>query len=42
VYDAAHHVVDARIRYPGSLAEVMLDYSRKSLGYLPAAADPQP
>ncbi|MGB6200365.1 MAG: hypothetical protein WBF35_12535 [Candidatus Acidiferrales bacterium] len=36
VYDAAHHVVDAHIRYPSSLAEVMLTYSRKSLGYLPA------
>jgi dipeptidyl-peptidase-3 len=42
VYDAAHHVVDARIRYPSSLAEVMLTYSRKSLGYLPAAPDSQP
>ncbi|MGB6432387.1 MAG: hypothetical protein WBF06_17545 [Candidatus Acidiferrales bacterium] len=37
VYDAAHHVVDARIHYPSSLAEVMLEYSRESLGYLPAA-----
>jgi dipeptidyl-peptidase-3 len=41
VYDAAHHVVDARIRYPSSLAEVMLEYSRKSLGYLPAAQPAQ-
>jgi dipeptidyl-peptidase-3 len=41
VYDASHHVVDARIRYPSSLAEVMLNYSRKSLGYLPAAPPPQ-
>jgi dipeptidyl-peptidase-3 len=39
VYDAAHNVVDARIHYPSSLAEVMLDYSRKSLGYLPAAPE---
>jgi dipeptidyl-peptidase-3 len=42
VYDASHHVVDARIRYPNSLADVMLDYSRKSLGYLPAAPDSTP
>jgi dipeptidyl-peptidase-3 len=42
VYDAAHHVVDARIHYPSNLAEVMLTYSRKSLGYLPAAPDSQP
>jgi dipeptidyl-peptidase-3 len=42
VYDASHHVVDARIHYPNSLAEVMLDYSRKSLGYLPAAPDSTP
>jgi dipeptidyl-peptidase-3 len=42
VYDASHHLVDARIRYPSSLAEMMLTYSRKSLGYLPAAPESQP
>ncbi len=36
VRDAAHHVVDAKIRYPVDLADVMLTYSRESLGYLPA------
>jgi len=35
VFDASHHVVDARIRYTMSLPEVMLTISRKSLGYLP-------
>jgi dipeptidyl-peptidase-3 len=36
IRDAAHHVVDAKIRYPADLADVMLTYSRESLGYLPA------
>jgi dipeptidyl-peptidase-3 len=36
VRDASHHVVDAKIRYPADLADVMLTYSRESLGYLPA------
>ena len=36
VYDATHHIVDARIRYTMSLPEVMLTVSRKSLGYLPS------
>ena len=36
VRDAAHHIVDAKIRYPADLADVMLTYSRESLGYLPA------
>ncbi len=36
VRDSAHHLVDAKIRYPVDLADVMLTYSRESLGYLPA------
>jgi dipeptidyl-peptidase-3 len=36
VRDASGKLVDARLRYTLDLAEVMLDYSRKSLGYLPA------
>jgi dipeptidyl-peptidase-3 len=36
VRDARGKIVDARLRYTLDLAEVMLDYSRKSLGYLPA------
>jgi dipeptidyl-peptidase-3 len=35
VRDAQGKVVDARLRYTLDLAETMLDYSRKSLGYLP-------
>ncbi len=36
VRDAAGKITDARVRYTQDFAEVMLDYSRKSLGYLPA------
>jgi dipeptidyl-peptidase-3 len=36
VRDAAGKIMDARIRHTQDFAEVMLDYSRKSLGYLPA------
>ena len=36
VRDAAGKTVDARIRHTQDFAEVMLTYSRKSLGYLPA------
>jgi dipeptidyl-peptidase-3 len=36
VRDASGELIDARLRYTLDLAEVMLDYSRKSLGYLPA------
>jgi dipeptidyl-peptidase-3 len=36
VRDAAQRIVDARIRHTQDLATVMLTYSRKSLGYLPA------
>ncbi len=35
VRDAAGRIVDARIRHTQNFAEVMLSYSRKSLGYLP-------
>ena len=35
VHDSSGKIVDARLRYTLDLAEVMLDYSRKSLGYLP-------
>jgi len=35
IRDASRHVVDAKIRYPTDLADVMLTYSRESLGYLP-------
>ena len=42
VYDASHQIIDARIRYASSLADVMLTYSRKSLDYLPAATDSTP
>jgi len=35
VRDSGGNLVDARLRYTLDLAEVMLDYSRKSLGYLP-------
>ncbi len=42
VQDAPGKVVDARIRYTLDLAEVMLDYSRKSLGHLaPVKAGPE-
>jgi len=34
--DAAGKIVDARIRHTQDFAEVILTYSRKSLGYLPA------
>ena len=34
VRDSSGKLVDARLRYTFDLAEVMLDYSRKSLGYL--------
>ena len=36
VRDAAGKITDARVRYTQDFPEVMLDYSRKSLGYLPA------
>ena len=36
VRDATGKVMDARVRHTLDLAEVMLTYSRKSLGYLPA------
>jgi dipeptidyl-peptidase III len=36
VLDSAGKPADARLRYTHDLAEVMLDYSRKSLEYLPA------
>jgi dipeptidyl-peptidase-3 len=36
VRDAAGKVVDARVRYTLDFPEVMLTYSRESLGYLPA------
>jgi dipeptidyl-peptidase III len=36
VRDAGGKIVDAKLRYTLDLAEVMLEYSRKSLGYLPA------
>ena len=36
VHDAAGNIVDAGIRHTQDLAAVMLTYSRKSLGYLPA------
>jgi len=36
VRDASGKLADARLRYTLDLGEVMLDYSRKSLGYLPA------
>jgi dipeptidyl-peptidase-3 len=36
VRDSGGKLADARLRYTLDLAEVMLDYSRKSLGYLPA------
>jgi dipeptidyl-peptidase-3 len=35
VRDSNGNVVDARLRYTQDFAEVMLTYSRKSLGYLP-------
>ena len=35
IRDSSGKLVDARLRYTLGLAEVMLDYSRKSLGYLP-------
>jgi dipeptidyl-peptidase-3 len=34
--DSSGTLTDARLRYTHDLAEVMLDYSRKSLGYLPS------
>jgi dipeptidyl-peptidase III len=36
VRDAAGKIVDARVHHTQDFAEVMLTYSRKSLGYLPA------
>jgi dipeptidyl-peptidase-3 len=36
IRDSSGKLVDAHLRYTLDLAEVMLDYSRKSLGYLPA------
>jgi dipeptidyl-peptidase-3 len=36
VHDTAGKVVDARVRYTLDFPEVMLTYSRESLGYLPA------
>jgi len=36
VRDAAGKIIDARIRHAQDFAAVMLIYSRKSLGYLPA------
>ncbi len=36
VRDPAGKIVDARVRHTQDFTEVMLDYSRKSLGYLPA------
>ncbi len=36
VRDATGKIVDARVRHTQDFAEVMLTYSRKSLGYLPA------
>ena len=37
IRDSAGKLADARLRYTFDLAEVMLDYSRKSLGYLPGS-----
>jgi dipeptidyl-peptidase-3 len=37
VRDAAGKITDAKIRYTHDFAEVMLTFSRKSLGYLPPA-----
>ena len=36
VRDGSGNIVDAKVRHTGNLAEVMLTYSRESLGYLPA------
>ena len=36
VRDDSGNIVDAKVRHAGDLAEVMLNYSRESLGYLPA------
>ena len=38
IRESTGKLVDARLRYTFDLAEVMLDYSRKSLAYLPGSA----